>query len=109
MILTCPQCATRYQMDDDKLPSGGRKVRCTKGGHVWFHETPIAPPEPALDRFSQPEAPPPERSPPPQPPPLPHPPPPPEPSPALSALSEISPAPDPPAPDPPPAPAPAQR
>ncbi len=36
MILTCPECATRYEIDSAKFPAAGRKVRCKKCGHVWF-------------------------------------------------------------------------
>ena len=36
MILTCPECATRYDIDAAKFPAAGRKVRCKKCGHVWF-------------------------------------------------------------------------
>src|SRR5689334_15607962 len=35
MILTCPRCATRYQVDAGKFPPAGRNVRCAKCGHVW--------------------------------------------------------------------------
>jgi predicted Zn finger-like uncharacterized protein len=42
MILTCPECATRYQTDAAAFQPSGRKVRCAKCGHVWFQE-----PEPA--------------------------------------------------------------
>jgi predicted Zn finger-like uncharacterized protein len=52
MILTCPQCATRYQIDDSKFPPEGRKVRCTKCGHVWFQAA--LPPEPEPGRVSAP-------------------------------------------------------
>jgi predicted Zn finger-like uncharacterized protein len=45
MILTCPECATRYQTDAAKFPSGGRSVRCAKCGHVWHQ----APPQPEPD------------------------------------------------------------
>jgi predicted Zn finger-like uncharacterized protein len=47
MILTCPQCATRYQIPDNKFPPEGRKVRCAKCGQVWFQATPAPEPEPA--------------------------------------------------------------
>ena len=40
MILTCPQCATRYQTDAALFPADGRKVRCGKCGHVWHQEAP---------------------------------------------------------------------
>lgn len=42
MILTCPECATRYQTDASLFTLEGRKVRCAKCGHVWFQ----APPQP---------------------------------------------------------------
>jgi predicted Zn finger-like uncharacterized protein len=35
MILTCPECATRYFVDDGKLPSGGRTVRCAACKASW--------------------------------------------------------------------------
>lgn len=35
MILTCPECATRYEVDGTNFPAEGRKVRCKKCGHVW--------------------------------------------------------------------------
>jgi predicted Zn finger-like uncharacterized protein len=35
MILTCPECATSYFVDEDRIPSGGRKVRCSSCGHRW--------------------------------------------------------------------------
>ena len=40
MILTCPECATRYQTDAAAFQPSGRKVRCAKCGHVWFQEPP---------------------------------------------------------------------
>ncbi|MGD0190468.1 MAG: DUF3426 domain-containing protein [Rhizomicrobium sp.] len=45
MILTCPQCATRYQTDSAQFGAAGRKVRCAKCGHVW-HQAPEAALEP---------------------------------------------------------------
>jgi predicted Zn finger-like uncharacterized protein len=45
MILTCPQCETRYQTDASQFVPAGRKVRCAKCGHVWHQ----APPEPEIE------------------------------------------------------------
>lgn len=45
MILTCPNCATRYQANDAAFPPAGRRVRCAKCGHAWHQEAPAAEPE----------------------------------------------------------------
>ena len=42
MILTCPECQTRYRADTAQFPTEGRKVRCAKCSHVWHQ----SPPEP---------------------------------------------------------------
>lgn len=60
MILTCPECATRYQTDAAAFQPSGRKVRCAKCSHVWFQEPPR--PEPEIE--IAPPAPMPEASPP---------------------------------------------
>lgn len=38
MIITCPSCATRYSLDDSKIPDDGRQVRCVQCSHVWHQE-----------------------------------------------------------------------
>jgi predicted Zn finger-like uncharacterized protein len=50
MILTCPECATSYFVDDDKIPPDGRSVRCANCGNRW-----IARLEPELELVSSPE------------------------------------------------------
>jgi predicted Zn finger-like uncharacterized protein len=35
MILTCPACASRYFVDEAKLPPQGRQVRCAACGESW--------------------------------------------------------------------------
>lgn len=41
MILSCPACQTRYQVDAAKFPPQGRNVRCARCSNVW-HATPEA-------------------------------------------------------------------
>jgi predicted Zn finger-like uncharacterized protein len=42
MILTCPECATSYFVDDSKIPAAGRTVKCASCGARWTasQETP---------------------------------------------------------------------
>jgi len=42
MILTCPNCATRYEADAAKFLPAGRKVRCAKCSHIWHQPPPAA-------------------------------------------------------------------
>jgi predicted Zn finger-like uncharacterized protein len=35
MILTCPECATSYFVDDSKIPTDGRTVKCAACGARW--------------------------------------------------------------------------
>jgi predicted Zn finger-like uncharacterized protein len=80
MILTCPECATGYFVDDSRIPSAGRTVKCTSCGARWtarresgfeaeppepdqlaeLRDEPVAPaaamaPEPALATTLEPE------------------------------------------------------
>ena len=55
MILTCPNCATRYQADAAKFQPAGRNVRCAKCGHVWHQDPPASEPEAIRDVVAPPE------------------------------------------------------
>lgn len=35
MIVTCPNCSTRYQLDAGALVPSGRALRCVRCGHTW--------------------------------------------------------------------------
>ena len=57
MILTCPECATSYFVDDSRIPAEGRRVKCSSCAHRWMAgpEGPISEPrsfepEPAFER-----------------------------------------------------------
>ena len=49
MILTCPNCATKFRVPDSALGPGGRRVRCSACGHLWFAETGATVEVPASD------------------------------------------------------------
>ena len=53
MILTCPQCETRYQADASKFPAAGRSVRCAKCGNVWHQLGPAPEPDPEAEVIVQ--------------------------------------------------------
>ena len=51
MIITCPNCSTRFLLEDDQMPDAGRKLRCTRCAHVW-HEAPGSAATPAPEKPS---------------------------------------------------------
>lgn len=46
MILTCPNCSTRFVIDPSALGEEGRTVRCGACAYSWFQEPALAPEEP---------------------------------------------------------------
>lgn len=40
MIITCPSCAARYDVDDDRFSPDGRSVRCAECDESWFVPAP---------------------------------------------------------------------
>ena len=60
MIISCPSCETSFKVDAASLGPAGRRVRCSKCGHVWHAEpdagnAPAAPPPepPVQDKKTQ--------------------------------------------------------
>jgi len=51
MIVTCPECATRYHVEPAALNQDGRTVRCAQCGHRWQARPPADAPMP-LERPS---------------------------------------------------------
>ncbi len=45
MIVSCPNCGTKYNLPDDKVPIGGVKVKCSKCSHLFKVVLPPATPE----------------------------------------------------------------
>jgi predicted Zn finger-like uncharacterized protein len=45
MILTCPQCATGYLVDDGQIKAGGRWVKCVACGRRWLAKAADADPQ----------------------------------------------------------------
>jgi len=52
MILTCPECATSYFVDESKIPPEGRLVKCAACGARWTAEPE---PEPAAEPEAEPD------------------------------------------------------
>ncbi len=45
MIISCPQCDARYEVEARVLSPSGRQVRCAKCGHQWTERPPAGPAE----------------------------------------------------------------
>lgn len=69
MILTCPECSTKYMAKDGSIGPNGRSVHCARCEAVWFVEgvdpdvlalkdnkTDLLAPEPVLERAPDPAA-----------------------------------------------------
>ena len=41
MIIACPECSTKFNVDSDRIPDGGAKVRCARCKHVFLAEKPL--------------------------------------------------------------------
>jgi len=54
MIITCPECETRYTVKAAAFKAPGRKVRCANCGHEWFQTPPEDAPKP-VDVAPEPE------------------------------------------------------
>lgn len=47
MIITCPECLTKFNLDEEKIPQEGIKARCSRCQHIF----PVAKPAPADESF----------------------------------------------------------
>ena len=49
MLVQCPECSTKYDLDEDKLDHGGTKVRCKRCQHVFTAFRPMSSADILLD------------------------------------------------------------
>lgn len=42
MLITCPECLTKFRLDEERIPDGGTKARCSKCRHVFQVQRPTA-------------------------------------------------------------------
>jgi predicted Zn finger-like uncharacterized protein len=42
VIVTCERCATQFKLDDERVPSDGVRVRCSRCKHAFFIEPPVS-------------------------------------------------------------------
>jgi len=50
MIIICPQCLTKFNLDDGRVPDGGAKVRCSKCQHIFqVRQEPLGQPAPSVE------------------------------------------------------------
>ena len=54
MIVTCPECLTKFRLDEERIPEGGSRARCSQCQHVFPVQKSASPGE---SFFSQEEAP----------------------------------------------------
>ncbi len=43
MIITCPECLTKFHLDEDRVSDGGAKVRCSRCQHIFQVQKPASP------------------------------------------------------------------
>ncbi len=41
MVITCPECSTRFKLADERIPDTGAKLRCARCRHVFMVHKPV--------------------------------------------------------------------
>lgn len=47
MVISCPECSTRFRVDENKIPAQGAKIRCARCKHIFAVAAPS--PEPPVE------------------------------------------------------------
>jgi predicted Zn finger-like uncharacterized protein len=50
MIVTCPECLTKFRLEEERIPQGGGKARCSKCRHIFQVQKPAPPDESSFSR-----------------------------------------------------------
>ncbi len=45
MIVTCPECLTKFRLEEERIPEGGARARCSKCQHLFQVQKPALPEE----------------------------------------------------------------
>ncbi len=49
MIIVCPECSTTFNVNSDRIPDGGARVRCARCQHVFLVEKSLEPEVPETE------------------------------------------------------------
>ena len=50
MIITCPSCNKKFEIDATLIPTEGRDLQCGSCQHIWFYEIEKEIPEPVISK-----------------------------------------------------------
>ena len=56
MVISCPECSTRFRVDEGKIPAQGAKIRCARCKHIFAVTPPSPEPETIIERAILPVA-----------------------------------------------------
>ncbi len=54
MVISCPECSTRFRVDEGKIPAHGAKIRCARCKHIFVVTPPAPKPEASVEALFQP-------------------------------------------------------
>jgi predicted Zn finger-like uncharacterized protein len=51
MVISCPECSTRFRVDEGKIPAQGARIRCARCKHIFTVTPPAPEPENPIEEF----------------------------------------------------------